>query len=666
MPDNKPAFGTNTEQINLKVAADTLNLVSINKERDFRLNRMDLMVQGDPDGSGIPPIYDGASETESTLMMQAHFQEVAELTNALRHEQWFMASSVEDGQEDSAEAVENYLNGCISKYDLPAKFIGPAIFNTCRHPYCIGSVMWDPEQKIEYHKGWKDQQGNLNYDETELDPAEKYTEIQDEVQVSTGKNFKFEVYHAEDVYLDPVSSDHPETAERVVIRQRVTKRDLFLGITDYQYDKESVMYIIQHGKEILTDPERETRSKNGVEETTEGPLTVYMVWGKPPMTFEDDELLLSDDELKKDYLWFFEESTKKVYRSGPAPCRTRPFCSFPFMAIPGQLMGNCPTTMAQGMQIEDTVALRARMDIFDQALRPVTLCAASMFGNLQNVSVGAGSLIPVPANVPMDGYRPLPVDPRGFQAAMENAQDINVRVQQLFSSRTLDPNGPNNRTAREISLVASSADSKREVIRGNFMAGVLEMGKIILGHMLEFMNDGDDSITGEQLAANVMLQVNGDSSMSDPQLQFEQAEMLYKFVMSNQLVTQHMQQGDFTPLWEASYSFIRALRMPALRNPEKIIGPRPQPGADPASVLAVIFQKLQMEMQDKGPGGQLAQQIMQILQQTIQQVQQVNSQQNPMTGGAMGGQNPMAMAQPSPMGGDSMGALAQSPSQIQQ
>lgn len=616
---------------------DCLNsAISSCADRNELFRRWDAQLRGDPSWAGLKPRNQKACYIEDPITREHHLTLVANIMTILRQEQWWLVNPIEPGDEDAAGQLEAWLNDKIAEYHFNGLVGYDLAYNAARYTYAVLYCGWKQDYSTNYETRFKDSESGEVVEAEDRLPGRQYKETEQISEDLDAEGLDIRVPDPSDVYFWPPDAQTVEQAEMVFERTYMSAGELLDGIDDYEYDADAVASILTSGMAQNDNTyQTDANERDGIAATSgadDGAMyEVYFIFGRPPALMQSGRSTLKNDIRRRNYFWVVSKEENVVLKCVPMPFKKKPYVMFPFLGIPGRLLGDSVCSMLQALQIEATIALRFRVDTRDIATSPTLMVPDTLYPDLSRYTVFPGAMIPYnpSGGLQNGGIFPLEWDKAGIPAAANDSQDFRLRAAQLFSAQARGSIQTHERTATQINTEAAGAADKFGLILMNFQIGIAALGELMISHYQQFGFSGQPdgqamtqqigakqvSISPEMLAKKFRILTAGSSEDADPQARISKAEALYEFMMQNPIITQRAQQGDMTAIYMITTVVLRAL---GVRSPQSVIGPEPTPPPTPEQTLQTLLPVLQQYANAGDPGCQA---VLQMLQQMMQSTQ---------------------------------------------
>lgn len=644
-------------QLEDRVCKRTEDAVQALSSRDYDFTTADLQAEGDPSWCGMPVRWVGGCDIEDSMTDEIGFETVASLSYIQGQQDWVQIEATEEGEEQSASDIEYFLNDVMIEAGLTTQYKYDLLEEGWRHSYGVLVIEWEEKTKTVYepvyrHKETKrivaidDPDANAYPDEYRL-IEEGHPEV-----VSDG--IKMRVPNAGDVYLDPPTAQSFAKAARIIERFEYTVDDLLDGVESEEFDEEKVAALIAQGptgawQGGYQQQRNDTEDVGGDDEV----WVVYRVIGRPPAITEEGYSQIKASERERDYEWLVCRDV--VFKFVPCAYNRRPYAKFPFRGRVNRMVGRSGCGMIAPLQQESTSAFRFRIDFRDLYMSSPLLVPDSWYEEFQRFEAFPGANLPYPTQPPSNlgpsAIAPLPYNPAGYTAAMQDVRDIRQQGSSLFSADARGPAHSASMTATQSGQMAAGADEKLDLLLDNFKFGVLETALIILSHYAQF--GGSDpitryignravSITPEMLQKKYRIVAVGNSENASPVIRLQRNKMLMEAMAQDPILAMNMQRGDMTGAYAIMAKLYRSL---GIRNPQTVLGQEPTPPPNADYILQMVM-GVAAQFAENGDPGALA--IMESVQQLMMQQQGgMGAQMAPPMGMGQGAPPPQQM----PMGG---------------
>lgn len=611
-----PPFNTDTRGLICeRVMRSSIETIDAQSNRDEDFLTWDRQAEGDPWWAGIPPRWDGGCDIEDPMTDEYVFESVSALAFIQGQQEWYQAEAMDEGDEQGAANIEAFLNDVVVETKLNGRHMYDLMENGARHSYGVLVVEWKQEYAKEYEPVYRHKETKAIYPKDAPEVLENPSEfklIEEIVETPVSEGISLRVPYTGDVYLDPCTAQSFEQAARIVEKFDYTASDLLRGIDAYGFDRDQVEAMIASGPTGPWEPSyaSERDETEGVG-TYEDVWAVLMVTGEVPVIAEGGTLHTKPQDLERDYQWMLCPAKNVCFKFAPAPYRKRPYAKYPFRGRAGRMIGHSVCTMIAPLQQESTSAFRFRIDFRDLYMSSPLLVPDSWYEEFQRFEAFPGANLPYPTNPPSNlgpgAIAPLPYNPAGYTAAMQDGQDIRARASSLFSADARGPATTQQRTATEAGQAAAGADEKLDLLLMNFHFGVEDTAEIILSHYAQFGGSETISriiggktveITPQMLQKRYRIMATGNSMNASPVIQLQRAKLLMEFGNTDPILIKKFQMGDETGMYALRAKLYRAA---GVRNPETILGKEPVAPPNAEYLLEAILMMAQQAAQQGDP-----------------------------------------------------------------
>ncbi len=612
------------------VVEQTMDSVAASSDRNDKFDRWAMQLRGDPNWAGIQPRFKGkGSQYEDPITREHQMDVQSRLMQPLSADQWWYFNATQEEDQDDARVLEAWMNDKIYENDLNERHAYDLTYYVTRDSYAIMYCGW----KQEYQQCYLTQYRDKNADTDDLIPTKDaleedgdYETVEVPYDEATADGLDIRVCNTLDVYFWPPNAPSIEASTRIAERIWLSDHELLDGIEDYGYDEDAVHEILSAGSKGATGQRKENDERDGTGDSQQnaGDYECFLVIGRPPVCMDQGKPLLNDEKRRRDYVWLFEASTRKVFRFDLSPLKTRPYVKFTFLAEPGRMLGDGVCSLLQMNQLEGSIAGRFRIDVRDWAMSPGLMVPMEMYDDFKRFGRYPGAIYAVPQGVSPAAVVPLVGDKDGFSAGMQDSMFFQQRSAQLFSSQARGAVTNKERTAEEVGNSAAGADAKTDLFLVGIHIGQKDLARVIMSHERQFMSE--DGVTAfvqnkvlrikpELLEKKFRISASGNSETANPELQRRTAEALYQFVLSNPIIQMQVQRGDMSGLYEASTAVLRSLRV---RDVQNVLGPEPAKPPSAEMILEVVVAAIQQYAASGDENmGMLLQQVQQIMSSQV-------------------------------------------------
>lgn len=429
-------------------------------------------------------------------------------------------------------------------------------------------------------------------------------------------------------YLYPPTCQNIDDAQLVIEKIYLTKEDLFLGVTDFGYDRDTVMELIASGPNASSSGEEDSRKsrneRDGLQDASQdGYYICAIVTGRMPLLFDGDKILTPERFLREDFVFLCSPGHGKVFKFGSAAYPFRTYDVANMDRYPNRMMGQCVTSKLQVIQEEMTAIGRSAMNVAEFVAQPMLVRNSKDRNEQDGTSVVPGGTLwfsgPTPPIALQWNTQPVAV-------LMEQVEYWDQRGKELVGAgQGVQEPTEGQKTATEVSQVGASSIMRRDLFLTTFLNTLDRVYMLICLMWFSAMSDdgetvitpsGPVEITKEGIADRFIFKANANRQAGNPALRLQQQQM------KQAVQLQYFGSlGTFPPqYWPMLYHGARTLLQDlGERSVEGWIGKDPGQGIDPASILTQVMQLLQQAAQTDPAAGQVLQTITAYMQQQGQQ-----------------------------------------------
>lgn len=542
--------------------------------------------------------WSNACDFYDSISLEMHLTLLSQIVGALHRDPKVAVESFSKDDEDGARVLEAYLSMESSKSDLNTRLYEMAT-DACWSQAVVTYCGWMQKTRKSREVGFRKPGDARVYTEEEQEDGVEYEPVPVSEEV-TEEGFDIRVVDLSDFYLFPANSKSIDQATAVAERMLLTEGDLFDGIDDLGFDRESVEELTALGPDQETEEQTTRDEQNGVQsaEGKDGYYEVFTVYTRMPRTVLGGDKPLPEHYLQDDFLVVCVPERRIVLKMGFSPYKERPYFAGGIMPLKDTILGMSLMGILDAIQTEANANIQFTVDMMNLTATPCFKGPKEEGNNFNKAQVQPGGFV---GFTNPDLVTPLEWDHSGVRDGMAWTQDLRARATSLVSAQGQGQLQNKVRKAGEIQNIETQAAAKFGLYLTNFQRTcVAPLFQRLIALKAQFGSvddDGEDfvdseghpqTLTTKALKGKYNIVAVGTSLTHSPESRIEinkQKQAIqtpYLMAVMNKMPPQILKLA-----WHASREMLFDL---GERNPEAWIGeepkedppqeqhPQPQPG----------------------------------------------------------------------------------------